>query len=64
MADDDLKPWQLLVRTARLMVGIPDYENYLEHRRAKHPGEPVMTYEEFFRNRQDAKYGRGSTRCC
>ncbi len=67
MADDDLKPWQLLVRTARLMVGIPDYETYLEHRRAKHPDEPVMTYEEFFRNRQDARYagGRGKiSRCC
>ena len=41
-----LKPWELLVRTARLMVGIPDYETYVEHRRTKHPGEPVMTFEE------------------
>ena len=62
-----LTPWQLLVRTACLMVGIPDYETYLEHRRAKHPGEPVMTYKEFFRERQDARYavGRGKiSRCC
>ena len=67
MADEDLKPWQLLVRTARLMVGIPDYETYLEHRRAKHPSEPVMTYEEFFKERQDARYafGKGKiSRCC
>ena len=67
MADEDLKPWQLVVRTARLMVGIPDYETYLEHRRAKHPGESVMTYEEFFRERQDARYafGKGKiSRCC
>ncbi len=62
-----LKPWELLVRTARLMVGIPDYETYVEHRRTQHPGEPVMTFEEFFRNRQDARYavGRGKiSRCC
>ena len=67
MADDRLKPLQLLARTARLMIGIPDYETYLEHRRTKHPGEPVMTYEEFFRERQDSRYavGRGKiTRCC
>ena len=67
MADEDLKPWQLVVRTARLMVGIPDYETYLEHRRAKHPSEPVMTYEEFFKERQDARYafGKGKiSRCC
>ena len=35
---DHLKLWDLAVRTARLMVGIPDYETYLEHRRAFHPG--------------------------
>ncbi len=66
MADDGLTPWQVLVRTARLMIGIPDYETYLEHRRTKHPDEPVMTYEEFFRERQDARYasGKGKFRCC
>ena len=67
MAEDHLTPWQVLVRTARLMIGIPDYETYLEHRRTKHPGEPFMTYEEFFRERQDSRYaiGKGKfNRCC
>ncbi len=41
------------------MVGMPDYENYVEHRQTCHPGEPVMTYEEFFRNRLQARYGVG-----
>jgi uncharacterized short protein YbdD (DUF466 family) len=62
-----LKLWDLLRQTACLMVGIPDYETYLEHRRTRHPGEPVMTYEEFFRDRQDARYAAGSGkigRCC
>jgi uncharacterized short protein YbdD (DUF466 family) len=53
-----------LVQAARLAIGVPDYDNYVRHRRAHHPGEPVMSYEEFFANRQQAKYGRGSTRCC
>ncbi len=54
-------------RTARLMIGIPDYQTYLEHRRAFHPDDPVMTYEEFFRERQDARFAVGKGRfrgCC
>jgi uncharacterized short protein YbdD (DUF466 family) len=35
-------------RTARLMIGVPDYETYVAHRRAKHPQEPIMTYVESF----------------
>ena len=59
--------WGRAVQTARLMVGIPDYETYVAHRRAHHPGEPVMSYADFFRNRQQARYGDGPgriTRCC
>ena len=55
------------VQTARLMIGIPDYQVYLEHRWTFHPDEPVMTYEEFFRDRQDARYAVGKGRfrgCC
>jgi uncharacterized short protein YbdD (DUF466 family) len=57
---------ELVKKTARLMVGIPDYDNYVQHRQACHPGEPVMTYEEFFRNRLQARYavGRGKFRGC
>jgi uncharacterized short protein YbdD (DUF466 family) len=54
-------------QTARLMVGFPDYEAYVEHRKRMHPGEPVMSYEEFFRERQESRYcarnGKVS-RCC
>ena len=53
--------------TARLMVGFPDYEVYVAHRKRMHPNEPVMSYEEFFRERQDSRYGGASgkiSRCC
>jgi uncharacterized short protein YbdD (DUF466 family) len=56
-----------IVQTARLMIGVPDYQTYLEHRRTYHPDEPVMSYEEFFRERQDARYAVGGGRfrgCC
>jgi len=64
----DLKTLLLRLRqTGRLMVGVPDYDTYVEHRRLHHPDQPVMTYEEFFRERQDSRYGGGSGkigRCC
>ncbi len=53
-----------LGQTAHLAVGVPDYEGYVAHRRAHHPEQPVMTYEEFFRERMDSRYKPGSSRCC
>ena len=55
-----MKEWS--VRTARLMVGIPDYQTYVDHRRQTHPDLPVMTYEEFFVERQNARYAVGKGR--
>jgi uncharacterized short protein YbdD (DUF466 family) len=60
-----IKEWA--IRAARLMVGIPDYQTYVEHRRACHPNERIMSYQEFFRDRQDARYSTGNGRfrgCC
>ena len=56
--------WQQLRTTARLMVGLPSYENYVAHRQIYHPGEPYMSYEAFFRERQEARYAQGKNRCC
>ena len=54
-----------LRRAARLMCGIPDYDGYIAHLRLHHPEQPVPSYAEFFRQRQDARYGRsGNARCC
>jgi len=54
-------------RAARLMIGVPDYETYVRHRRTNHPGMPIMSYEEFFVERQEARYAFGNGRfkgCC
>jgi len=54
-------------QTARLMIGVPDYETYVAHRKANHPGEAVLSYVEFFRERQQARYAIGKGRfrgCC
>ena len=58
---------ELVVKTARLMIGIPDYQTYVTHRQTNHQGQPVMTYEEFFRERQAARYAVSKGRfrgCC
>jgi uncharacterized short protein YbdD (DUF466 family) len=53
-----------LGETARLMVGQPDYDVYVQHIRLKHPDQTPMTYEEFFRNREDARFGGATGKCC
>lgn len=49
---------------ARLAIGIPDYDRYLVHVRARHPERQPMTRDEFFRERMEARYGKGRSRCC
>jgi uncharacterized short protein YbdD (DUF466 family) len=54
-----------LGQAAKLMVGLPDYETYVAHVRATHPEQTPMTEIEFFRDRQEARYGSGrSGGCC
>ena len=59
------RTWRRLVQTARLCCGVPDYDNYVEHMRINHPDQTPMTYEAFFRDRQEARYGgKGGAKCC
>jgi len=48
------------------MVGVPEYEVYVAHMQQTHPEQTPMTYEAFFRERQEARYGgKGRVgRCC
>ncbi|HJV28114.1 MAG TPA: YbdD/YjiX family protein [Aromatoleum sp.] len=64
MFNDLSKLGKYLGQAARLMVGLPDYDTYVAHMKVTHPDRPVMSYEEFFRERQEARYGGGSGRCC
>jgi uncharacterized short protein YbdD (DUF466 family) len=48
----------------RQVFGIPDYERYVAHRTAHHPGEPVLSRCEFHRAAIERKFGRGGQRCC
>lgn len=62
-----LEAGRYIAQSFRLMVGQPNYDTYVAHRQRTHPGEPVMSYEAFFRERQEARYGGGKGRmgrCC
>lgn len=56
--------WHPLVRTARLAIGLPDYAQYVEHMRRRHPDRTPMDETTFFRERMEARYGKGRSRCC
>ena len=65
MLGEIVKAGRYLGQSMRLMCGLPEYDTYVAHREATHPGEPVMSYEEFFRERQEARYGSSSSgKCC
>jgi uncharacterized short protein YbdD (DUF466 family) len=55
-----------LGQSLRLMVGVPEYNAYVAHMTNVHPDQPVMSYEKFFRERQEARYGGNGkiSRCC
>lgn len=59
-----LRAWRYAARVARAAVGLPDYATYVAHVRARHPGAVPMDREAFFRERVEARYGRGRSRCC
>lgn len=52
------------VGVLRTVIGVPDYERYLRHMRARHPNCRVMTSDEFAKSRLDARYSRPGSRCC
>lgn len=48
---------------ARGAAGTHAYDDYVAHRRARHPGAPILSREEFFRREFTAKWD-GVRRCC
>ena len=58
------RAWRPAARTARLAVGVPDYDAYVAHVRSHHPQREPMSFETFFAERMRRRYGRGSGRCC
>lgn len=64
LLDALMRAWRHARDTARLAIGIGDYEAYAAHTRAHHPGCEPMDRDAYFRDRLAARYGRGRSRCC
>lgn len=58
---DAVGRWITVLRT---VIGVPDYDRYLRHMQAHHPGAPVKSSDEFARERLEARYSRPGSRCC
>jgi uncharacterized short protein YbdD (DUF466 family) len=56
--------WQAFRQGCRQMFGIPDFDRYLAHMQATHPGAPVLSEREFHAMAIDRRYGAGRPRCC
>jgi len=56
--------WQAFRQGCRQMFGIPDFDRYLAHMRATHPGAPVLSEREFHAMAIDRRYGAARPRCC
>jgi len=53
------------VRRAYLQIfGIPDYERYLAHVAAHHPGEAPLSRRDFSARSIEHKYARAGPKCC
>jgi len=51
-------------QVCRQLFGIPDYERYLAHAAARHPGAPVLSRRDFCAQAIEHKYGKSGPRCC
>jgi len=51
-------------QTALLMLGVPDYDAYVDHLRTAHPDRLPLTRDAFFAARQKARFDAGGLRCC
>ena len=64
MFKDLARMGEYLGQAARMMVGLPDYDTYVQHVRTTHPDRTPMTYDEFFRERQEARFSGATGKCC
>jgi len=58
------KIWSDCSAAARRIIGIPDYDAYVAHLRARHPDRPIPDRAAFFAERQRARYSGAGGRCC
>ena len=53
-----------IARVLRAIAGAPDYDRYVAHMRARHPGTAPLSVGEFLAERQRARFEKPGSRCC
>lgn len=57
-----------IVRQARAVIarvlGVPDYEAYVKHLAAAHPGAAPLNQDAFVRERLNSRFSKPGARCC
>ena len=48
----------------RRLMGMPDYDGFIEHVRACHPERAVPSEREYYDQYLERRYGSGTSRCC
>jgi len=56
--------WRDTANVISRVIGVPDYDRYLAHLAARHPGAKPMSRDEFIRQRQIDRYSKPGSRCC
>lgn len=54
----------VLAAAVRRVIGAPDYERYVAHVRARHPGVEPLARDEFYRMRLEDRYSKPGAKCC
>lgn len=53
-----------VAKVVRRIIGVPDYDTYVAHVNAHHPGTTPMCRKDFERTRMNDRYSRPGARCC
>lgn len=53
-----------VARVIRTIIGAPDYDRYVAHVQKCHPGQRVMSRDEFAKARMESRYNQPGNRCC
>lgn len=56
--------WKTAKLTGSLMVGVPDYANYVARQRRHNPNAPVMSEQQFLDYCSKRRNGGSGGRCC
>ncbi|HLT59904.1 MAG TPA: YbdD/YjiX family protein [Microlunatus sp.] len=58
------RAWRAVRWYVTAVMGDNAYRVYLDHQRAHHPGEPVLSERDFWRSRTDDQERNPQGRCC